>query len=321
MKLRDCLFGTLRRQLAFGVALVHAVMMSVFVLDLVVRQQAMLQERQVDEARSLASTLALSARAWVLTRDLAGLAELTQVGERSGVEYVMLTNARGEVLAHTEPARVGQILADMTPLIASPAPRVAVLGSSATLADVAAPVVAAGRVVGWARVGVGPGEHAVMAAAVLRDGIMYTLVAIVIGAVLAVLMSRLISARLQQIRAVADAVRQGHDALRVPDDHRDDEVGAVARGFNAMLDALGLGPRDVDWQQVISLRPVRREHLVRAVRALCLEHGRQLVHANAGDPQRGQHRATALEDRVPGVGRERGDGAGEPPPQGRGHPP
>lgn len=238
MKLRDCLFGTLRRQLAFGVALVHAVMMSVFVLDLVVRQQAMLQERQVDEARSLASTLALSARAWVLTRDLAGLAELTQVGERSGVEYVMLTNARGEVLAHTEPARVGQLLADMTPLIASPAPRVAVLGSSATLADVAAPVVAAGRVVGWARVGVGPGEHAVMAAAVLRDGIMYTLVAIVIGAVLAVLMSRLISARLQQIRAVADAVRQGHDALRVPDDHRDDEVGAVARGFNAMLDAL-----------------------------------------------------------------------------------
>lgn len=63
MKLRDWLFGTLRRQLAFGVALVHAVMMSVFVLDLVVRQQAMLQERQVDEARSLASTLALSARA------------------------------------------------------------------------------------------------------------------------------------------------------------------------------------------------------------------------------------------------------------------
>ena len=75
MKLRDWLFGTLRRQLAVGVALVHAVMMSVFVFDLVVRQQELLQARQVDEARSLARTLALSARAWVLTRDLAGLAD------------------------------------------------------------------------------------------------------------------------------------------------------------------------------------------------------------------------------------------------------
>ena len=68
MKLRDWLFGTLRRQLAVGVALVHAVMMSVFVFDLVVRQQEVLQARQADEARSLARTLALSARAWVLTR-------------------------------------------------------------------------------------------------------------------------------------------------------------------------------------------------------------------------------------------------------------
>ena len=238
MKLRDWLFGTLRRQLAVGVALVHAVMMSVFVFDLVVRQQEVLQARQADEARSLARTLALSARAWVLTRDLAGLAELTRIDGDNGVEYMMLIDARGEVLAHTDPARVGQYLADMQALIAQPAPQVAALGSSPKLADVVAPVVAAGRVVGWARVGVGPGEHAAVSARIVRDGMLYTLVAIVIGALLAVLMSRAITARLQQIRDAADAVRAGQHELRVPDDGRTDEVGAVARGFNAMLDAL-----------------------------------------------------------------------------------
>ena len=145
MKLRDWLFGTLRRQLAVGIALVHAVMMSVFVFDLVVRQQDVLQARQVDEARSLARTLALSARAWVLTRDLAGLAELTAIDGENGVEYMMLTDGRGEVLAHTDPARVGQHVADMGVLLDRPVPETVVLDASARLADVAAPVVAAGR--------------------------------------------------------------------------------------------------------------------------------------------------------------------------------
>ena len=238
MKLRDWLFGTVRRQLAVGVALVHAVMMGVFVSDLVVRQRDVLQARQADEARSLASTLALSARAWVLTRDLAGLAELTRVDGGKGIEYMMLIDARGEVLAHTDPVRVGQFLGDMAALAAQSPPHTVVLGSSATLADVAAPVVAAGRVVGWARVGVGQGEQAIVAARILRDGVLYTLAAIAIGIVLALLMARALTARLQQIRDAADAVRQGRHELRVPDDGRDDEVGVVARGFNAMLDAL-----------------------------------------------------------------------------------
>ena len=238
MKLRDWLFGTVRRQLAVGVALVHAVMMGVFVSDLVVRQRDVLQARQADEARSLASTLALSARAWVLTRDLAGLAELTRVDGGKGIEYMMLIDARGEVLAHTDPVRVGQFLGDMAALAAQSPPHTVVLGSSATLADVAAPVVAAGRVVGWARVGVGQGEQAIVAARILRDGVLYTLAAIAIGIVLALLMARALTARLQQIRDAADAVRQGRHELRVSDDGRDDEVGVVARGFNAMLDAL-----------------------------------------------------------------------------------
>lgn len=238
MRLREWLFGTVRRQLAVAVALVHAVMMSVFVFDLVTRQQEVLQARQADEARRLARTLALSSRARVLTRELAGLAELTRIDGDNAVQWMMLIDSRGEVLAHTDPARVGQYVTDMAALIADPVPQVATLGSDARLTDVAAPVVAAGGVVGWARVGVGQGEHAVLAAAILRDGVMYIIVAIVSGALLAGLMARALTARLQQIRAAADAVRAGQHALRVPDDGRKDEVGAVARGFNAMLDTL-----------------------------------------------------------------------------------
>ncbi len=41
-RLQALLFGTVRRQLILGVALVHAVMMALFVWDLTTRQESML---------------------------------------------------------------------------------------------------------------------------------------------------------------------------------------------------------------------------------------------------------------------------------------
>lgn len=64
--------------------------------------------------------------------------------------------------------------------------------------------------VGLARVAVGQGAHAGLAAEVLRTGIAYILVAVVLGILLAVLMSRAITVRLHKIRAAADAVCVGH---------------------------------------------------------------------------------------------------------------
>lgn len=112
--LRRFLFGSLRRQLVLGIAAVHAVLMTVFVADLVLQQRDMLEARQVDEARTLARSLALSSSAWLLSRDLAGLGELLDVKRSSeSVEYAMLTDADGRILAHTERQRIGQYLADL----------------------------------------------------------------------------------------------------------------------------------------------------------------------------------------------------------------
>lgn len=48
--LQKLFFGTIRRQLIMAVALVHALMMSVFVLDLTLRQQNLLLERQTEHS-------------------------------------------------------------------------------------------------------------------------------------------------------------------------------------------------------------------------------------------------------------------------------
>ncbi|MDK9716518.1 MAG: hypothetical protein OEL57_01250 [Trichlorobacter sp.] len=49
-KLRGFFLGTLRRQLIVGVAVVHALMMALFIGDLTARNKALLLERQTEQA-------------------------------------------------------------------------------------------------------------------------------------------------------------------------------------------------------------------------------------------------------------------------------
>mgnify|MGYP001018438785 CR=1 FL=1 len=84
--------GTVRRQLIWGVALVHAVMMSLFVYDLSLRQRDFLIESQTSQAVSLAQNLSLISATPLLSSDLSGLQELTMaIGAYPGVVHVANT--------------------------------------------------------------------------------------------------------------------------------------------------------------------------------------------------------------------------------------
>ncbi|MFP5506768.1 MAG: hypothetical protein ACLGH6_11255 [Gammaproteobacteria bacterium] len=51
---------SIRRQLILGIALVHAVLMTIFVFDMVERQRNFLTEQGIAQADGLANTLAAS---------------------------------------------------------------------------------------------------------------------------------------------------------------------------------------------------------------------------------------------------------------------
>ncbi|TXT17249.1 MAG: multi-sensor hybrid histidine kinase, partial [bacterium] len=191
MSLRHMLFGSLRRQLVFGVAVVHAVMMSLFVWDLSLRQQEFLLARQTEQSQSLADTLAVSAAAGLLARDSAGLQELVDAhASYPGIVFVMLTDAAGRVLAHNEPGRRGLYLADTASQRMLAAERALTLARGTELVDSATPVVINGKRLGWARVGLSAGVTRSRLDAVTRDGLLYTGAAILIGAMLALWMGR-----------------------------------------------------------------------------------------------------------------------------------
>ncbi|HLP14791.1 MAG TPA: PAS domain S-box protein [Bacteroidota bacterium] len=231
--MRSFLFGTLRGRLILGVATVHAAMMTLFIIDVTMRQRAMFQARQEEAATSLAQSLATTGSAWLASADIAGLQELVDAQRRyPELIFATLTDPAGHILAHTDVSRRGQYLLDL-PVVK----QMMVVRKSTELVDVVVPAFVGGRHVGWARVGIGRIAATRKLIEITRDGTLYGIMAIVFGTGFAWLMGRVITRRLYTVQETISEVRKGNRAARSrlagPD-----EAASIAREFNIMLDAL-----------------------------------------------------------------------------------
>ena len=232
-RLHTYLFDTLRGRLILGVALIHAVMMTVFVVDLTMRQRDMLLVSQEEHARGMAQTLSVSAAGWLAANDIAGLQELVDA-QRShpDLTFVILAEKDGQVLAHTDTSKRGQRLLDL-PGDA----KQSVKSKSAELVDVVTPVMLAGRHVGWARVGVNQKSAGKKLSAITLDGAYYAVTAILLGTLVAWLLGRQVTRRLYVVQETINRVKGGDHAARSTVAGRD-EAALLAQEFNTMLDSL-----------------------------------------------------------------------------------
>lgn len=232
-RLHQFLFQTLRGRLIVGVAVVHAVMMALFILDLTVRQRSMLLERQTEHAIAHSKTLAVSAAGWIASNDLAGLQELVAAQqEEHELAFAILTNATGKVLAHSDPAYRGKYLLDL------PTGDVTVIiAKSDGLVDVVSPAMLGKHLVGWARIGIGQKQAAKKLSRITTDGVLYALLAIVVGSLIAWMMGSRITRRLYVIQQTIDQIGSGNTTVRVRLQGQD-EAAVIAAEFNIMLDSL-----------------------------------------------------------------------------------
>jgi len=231
--------ASIRRQLMLGIALVHAVLMTIFIVDLVERQRGFLHEQGITTTVSLSETLAANSTSWVLSNDVIGLEEVVQSQAKyPGVQYAMVLNPQGRVLGHTDSSHIGSYVADETSLrLVSSGHERQMLVDINNLVDVAEPIVANGKHIGWARVGINRTAVNANLDIVTRDGILYTLLAIGVGTAFAFFMGQGLTSGLQHIVAVTEQLRAGRRDQRADLD-RDDELGALARTFNAMADKI-----------------------------------------------------------------------------------
>src|SRR5689334_18146522 len=98
----------IRLQLILGIALVHLVLMTVFMFDLVRRQRAFLKKQNHEQTVSLVSDYAVNSGVYIIANDFDGLERLAMSHKNfPHLKYAMLLSPAGEILAHTNPKYIG----------------------------------------------------------------------------------------------------------------------------------------------------------------------------------------------------------------------
>ncbi|MBI5030865.1 MAG: PAS domain S-box protein [Chloroflexi bacterium] len=232
-RLKSFFFNTLRGRLVLSVAMVHAVMMTLFITDVTVRQRAMLLDNQSEQAIAMSQSLATSAAGWIAANDLAGLQELVDAERRyPEMLFTILTDENGRVLAHTDQSKLGLYLLDL-PQVA----QLTMLNRSAALVDVIVPAMLQNKQVGWVRIGIGQKNASDKLTQITFMGALYALIAIFIGSLIAWRMGYRITQRLYAVQDTISQVGRGVRTARSQVAGRD-EAASIAREFNSMLDTL-----------------------------------------------------------------------------------
>lgn len=240
---------SIQRQLVLGIALVHAVLMTIFILDLTQRERHFLENQSIRQAIALSEMLAANSSSWVLASDVVGLGEILSYQKRyPGLDYAMVIATNGQVLAHTNTEFIGHYLNDNTSLSLlesnTTPPETRILWQTEQYLDIAAPVMSAGQLLGWARVGLSTSQVQENLKVVTRNGVLYTLLAILVGILFAIVMARGLTAGINNLLHVTELVRQGERQIRA-DEIRYDEIGQLGIRFNQMVAAIEQSDREL----------------------------------------------------------------------------
>lgn len=232
----------IRLKLVVGVALVHLLLMTIFVLDLVQRQRDFLLDELTRRTLHHALVLATSSAPWVMSDDLVGMEEVVEASSWGGdIRHAMIVDPRGRVLAHTARKLTGQHLADPVSLAALAGEKTerVYLRSAGTIHAIA-PILVGKQLIGWSILAADTGSTTAHLAYVTRTGVLYTLAAIAIGTVFAMLLAHSMLRQLRLLLTGVDSLQS--DVLDKPVRViSGDEVGRVAGAFNRAVASLAEG--------------------------------------------------------------------------------
>jgi PAS domain S-box-containing protein len=230
--------STIRGQLVLGIVLVHFALMSVFVIDLVRRQLHFLQGQSQGQALSLAHDLAVNSNTYLIGNDFDGLERMTiSYKDFPNLEYAMILSPDHVVLAHSSAGLQGEKAVDSVSGLLKQEARSQVLLQNDHILDVAAPVLQNGHLLGWARVGITQDYIYSNALSIMRNGVLYILVAMVTGLLVALSIGKRLTAGLTRLVAAAESIRSGDRSRRV-ELSGSYELVRLATAFNEMLDVL-----------------------------------------------------------------------------------
>ena|GEM_PF-2824460 len=246
---------SIKWKMALAVALAISLLSLMGVAFRVWDEGQALEARQLREAEALAHTLAVNSVSWVLADDIAGLGEVVQsLTHYPELRYAMVVAPSGRVLAHSLIGLTGKQVIDpvsLAMLNGQAMPRV--LANDREGVDVAVPVLANARVLAWARVALRKDSIYASQKKIALEGALFVVTAIMVSGLLGVGLSTRITRDITTLSETAGLIRGGRRDVRVTFS-RDDEIGRLGEGLNAMLDTLASKERNLlDAQQIAHL--------------------------------------------------------------------
>lgn len=248
--LKNIFAHSIKRKLIFGIASLHAVLMTVFVIDLVNRQQSFLMQESEGSTAGIAKTLAANSIPWVLSNDVVGLEEIIQSqAQQPNFEFAMIVDKRGKILAYHHknlPSNelIGQHIQKQPLKTAQINNELAVFDDTETQIDIAAPIKVQGTLIGWARIHMSR-EHIYESLRFLSiEGLIYTLIAILIGTIFAWRMGGSLTRGIYDLINTTQQVRAGERKISISI-NRTDELHTLSQNFQVMLDELSLKEKEL----------------------------------------------------------------------------
>ncbi|MDD2914012.1 MAG: PAS domain-containing protein [Gallionella sp.] len=231
--------GSFKRQIILAFAVGFFFLAAAFSAYQVKTEKAYLYLGSTDETISLAKSLAVSSRSWLLAYDLNGMQEVVHSFQsHPELRYAMVISPSGRVLAHTDTTKIGQFVSDEASLtlIKSP-PENRVMIDDESLSDIAVPIMMDHRHIGWARVAQGREGIADNLHKMILSSALFVLMAVILSLFAALLIAKRLGYRVGYLVRVAEQVQAGDYATRA-DISGVDEIARLASSFNHMLDVL-----------------------------------------------------------------------------------
>ena len=253
--LTNFFFHSLKGRIIGTVLLLHAVLMGLVVADMLTRQQGFMEKQLAHESQMLAHTLSVNAPSWLLSRDINALNELaSSLKSVKHLNLALILDTHGKVLAATDSALFNVTLSDphstklLAPLLADPTRTEYQLLHDGLIDSISA-ISSNGKRIGFARVILDAAPMQDELNAVTHKGVIYTLIAITLGGLMAWLVVRKMTYRLNMLSNAADSISAGNLEIALPNYGGRDEVARLARDFSQMALALKQHSSERDWAE------------------------------------------------------------------------
>lgn len=247
--------ASIRRQMVLGFGATTFALMLISGYLLYAQQRHQLYLESMERASTLAHALSISSTSWVLADDVVGLNEV--VSGLSGtidLQRAFLLSPDGEVLASTMPDEINQFVIDpVSRGLLKADPRQHILVDQPNIIDVAVPVMAGARHVGWARIELTRDSVHARLRQLTIIWLGFAVFSVAFLALLAQKLARGMATGLYQLTGVVGEIQAGHYQTSASE-LREDELGLLARGINAMRDGLQFRERQRDEAEALLAR-------------------------------------------------------------------